>query len=113
MDDLYVTRATPLPNTRRLCTAGFSLVVPEEVQSAREKILYALWHVGELAFHKILLFTDLERSEAEYELAKLVDAGLVKSSHVQVGTQKSDNNFISSTFRIVNSKTMLFETTAE
>lgn len=99
LKDMYVTRMQPLADSRRLSTTGFSLVVPDQVNSPREKILYALWNVGELSFHKITLFTDLNKTTVESEILKLIHQGIVEhSSSTQSATEEM--NLLLHTFRI-------------
>ena len=55
-----------------ICSSDYCLEFPHEIQSPREKILYAIWHAGELPYYKLGLLTNLPQNIVEMELSALV-----------------------------------------
>lgn len=96
----YVERLTPIPGSSKYCTDGFRLVIPDEVQSPREKVAYALWNIGELPYHELLLYTDLARTELDSALKRLINKNVVAIVSPRLALLGLESEYFSASFKL-------------
>lgn len=97
----YVARNSPLPHSYKYVVDRFALVNPDEVVSGRERVLYALWHVGELPYYELLLYADIDKNELDAVLSELLDNALISTPSIQVISGTSEPDYSAYTFRLI------------
>ena len=81
-------------------TRDFCLVYPDVVQTAKEKILFALWRFGELPYYKLMLLTGLKVDALNEELSDLLNNQEITTTKRSASSRNFRDGFGAQSFRV-------------